>query len=128
MQKAEEGRIIIYSTNEIPFEVNLVGLVTDSFFNPLFYLTKDAVTQNDTMVFLNGAITNPQGEVISPAYQTVVINLNKGEIEKLSRAYKLIQRFSLSTTERRVAEVSAKSKVNLRISGNIKIKLTSDDF
>jgi len=128
MQKAEEGRIIIYSTNEIPFEVNLVGLVTDSFFNPLFYLTKDAVTQNDTMVFLNGAITNPQGEVISPAYQTVVINLSKGEIEKLSRAYKLIQRFSLSTTERRVAEVSAKSKVNLRISGNIKIKLTSDDF
>lgn len=128
MTKAEEGRIIIYSTNEVPFELNLIGLVADSFFNPLFYLTKDAASQNDTMVFLNGAITNPAGEVISPAYQTIIINLTKEEIEKLSRGYKLLQRFSLSTTERRVAEVSAKSKINLRISGNIKIKLTSDDF
>jgi hypothetical protein len=128
MKKAEEGRIVIYSTNEVPFETNLVGLVTDSLFNPLFYLTKDEVTHNDTMVTLNGAITNPQGEVISPAYQTVVINLSKDEIEKLSRGYKLLQRFSLSTTEGRVAEVSAKSKMSLRISGRIKIQLTGDDF
>lgn len=128
MKKSDEGRIIIYSTNEIPFELNLVGLVTDSIFNPLFYLTKDAARNNDTMVILNGAITNPKGEVISPAYQSIVINLTKDEINKLSRGYKLLQRFSLSTTEQRVAEVSAKSKVNLRISGNIKIKLTSDDF
>ncbi|MGB9663815.1 MAG: hypothetical protein ACPL25_02685 [Ignavibacteria bacterium] len=128
MKKAEEGKILIYSKNEIPFELNLVGLVTDSFYNPLFYLTKDEITQNDTMVTLNGAITDNQGVVIAPAYQTVVINLTKDEIEKLSRGYKLLQRFVLSTTERRIAELSAKSKVNLRISGQIKIKLTSDDF
>lgn len=128
MKKAEDGKIIIYSTNEVPFETELVGIVTDSFYKPLLYLTKNQVTLNDTMVLLNGAITNPLGEVISPAYQTVIINLNKADIENLSRGYKLIQRFSLSTTEKRVAEVSAKSKVNLKINGRIKIKLTSDDF
>lgn len=128
MKMAEEGKIFIYSKNEIPFELNLVGLITDSVYNPLFYLTKDETTHNDTMVVLNGAITNSQGEVITPAYQTVVINLTKDEIEKLSRGSKLVQRFTLSTTERRSAELSAKSTVNLRISGRIKIKLTSDDF
>lgn len=128
LKNGKEGKIIIYSENEVPFEISLVGLVTDSLFNPLFYLTKDEITQNDSMVFLNGAITNANGEVISPAYQTVIINLSQSDIEKLSRGYKLIQRFSLSTTERRVAEVSAKSKMNLRITGRIKIQLTSDDF
>ncbi len=128
LKNANEGKIIIYSENDVPFEISLVGLVTDSFYNPLFYLTKDEVTQNDTMVFLNGAITDASGAVISPAYQTIIINLTQSDIEKLSRGYKLIQRFSLSTTERRVAEVSAKSKMNLRITGRIKIQLTSDDF
>lgn len=128
MKKAQEGKIFIYSKNEVPFELNLVGLITDSFYNPLFFLTKDEVTQNDTMITLNGAFTNAQGEVIAPAYQTVVINLTKDEIEKFSRGYKLLQRFALSTTEKRVAELSAKSTINLRISGQIKIQLTSDDF
>lgn len=72
--------------------------------------------------------TNATGEVISPAFQTIIINLTQSDIEKLSRGYKLIQRFALSTTERRVAEVSAKSKINLRITGRIKIQLTGDDF
>ncbi len=128
LKKATEGQVLIYIENEIPFEVALTGLVTDSNFNPLFYLTRDEVTQNDTMVVLNGAITNSQGEVILPSYQTVKINLTQREIEKLSRGYKLLQRFSLSTTEKRVAEISAKSKINLRIAGKIRIQLTSDDF
>ncbi|MFN4111893.1 MAG: hypothetical protein ACK4G1_06420, partial [Ignavibacteria bacterium] len=128
LKNGKEGKIIIYSENEVPFEISLVGLVTDSNFQPLFYLTKDENTSNDTLVFLNGAITNATGEVISPAFQTIIINLTQSDIEKLSRGYKLIQRFALSTTERRVAEVSAKSKINLRITGRIKIQLTSDDF
>jgi len=128
LKNGKEGRIIIYSENEVPFEISLVGLVTDSNFQPLFYLTKDENTSNDTLVFLNGAITNATGEVISPAFQTIIINLTQSDIEKLSRGYKLIQRFALSTTERRVAEVSAKSKINLRITGRIKIQLTGDDF
>lgn len=128
LKNAKEGIITIYSQNEVPFEINLIGFLTDSSFNPLFYLTKDAVAGNDTMVFLQGAVTNSYGEVISPAYQTVRIDLNQEDIQKLSKAHKLIQRFTLSTSERRVAEVSAKSKINLRITGSIKIQLTSDDF
>ncbi len=128
LKNGKEGKVIIYSVNEVPFEINLVGLVTDSFYNRLFYLTKDEITQNDTLVNLNGAITNTKGEVISPAYQTIVINLSQSDIEKLSQGHKLIQRFTLSTTEERIAEVSAKSKMDLRITGRIRIQLTSDDF
>lgn len=128
LKNAKEGKIVIYSVNEIPFELKLTGAVKDSLYNHFFYLTKDRITQNDTMVFLRGAITNSQGVVISPSYQTIEINLNQDEIEKLSRGYKLVQNFSLSTTDIRVAEVTAKSKVDLRITGRIKIKLTSDDF
>ncbi|MCX8057412.1 MAG: hypothetical protein N3F03_07390 [Ignavibacteria bacterium] len=128
LKNAKDGKVIIYSTNQVPMEVNLIGLVTDSLYNPLFYLTKDEVARNDTMVVLQGAITNTKGEVLAPAYQTIVINLNQSEIEKLSRGYKLLQRFMLSTTEKRVAEVSAKSKIDLRITGRLIIKLTSDDF
>jgi hypothetical protein len=128
LKNAQEGRVEIFIKNEVPFELELVGLVTDSFYNPLFYLTRDLKAQNDTMAILNGAITNVNGEVIEPSYQTVVMLLTKDEIEKLSRGYKLLQRFALSTTEKRVAEVSAKSNIFLRIRGSIKIQLTSDDF
>lgn len=128
LTNAQDGVITIYSQNEVPFEINLVGLLTDSIYNPLLYLTRDAITGNDTMIFLQGAITNSRGEVISPAYQTIKIDLDQNDIQKLSRAYKLIQRFSLSTSDQRVAEVSAKSKIFLRITGSIKIQLTSDDF
>lgn len=125
---SQNGTITIYSQNEVPFEINFVGLLTDSIYNPLFYFTRDAIAGNDTMIFLQGAITDSRGMVISPAYQTIRIDLNQDDIQKLSQAYKLIQRFTLSTSERRVAEVSAKSKIFLRITGSIKIQLTSDDF
>ncbi len=128
MKNAKGGTVIIYSENQVPFELKLVGLVTDSNYNPLFYLTKDEIAQNDTMVSLHGAFVNSIGEVIAPSYQTIKINLTQEDIEKLSRGYKLIQRFSLSTTNQNVSEVSAKQKIDLRITGIIKIELTSDDF
>lgn len=128
LKNGKEGSIIIYTKNEIPLETELVGLLVDSSFNPLLYITKDLTSQNDTMVFLHGAQTNSLGEVIAPSFQNINITLDQSEIEKFSRAQKLIQRFSLSTTESRVAEVSAKAKIDLKIRGKIKIELTSDDF
>lgn len=128
LKNGKEGSIIIYTRNEIPLETELVGFLVDSTFNPLLYITKDFTSQNDTMVFLNGAQTNSIGEVIAPSFQTINITLDQSELEKFSRAKKLIQRFSLSTTERRVAEVSAKAKIELKIRGRIKIELTSDDL
>ena len=128
IKRADEGSIIIHSTNEIPFEVQFVGIVTDSFYNPLFYLTRNAFVGSDSVIFLNGALTNSSGNVISPSYQSIKTDLNQVDLEKLSRGGYLIQKFILSTTNKQIGEVTAKQKINLRIAGKIKLNLTSDDF
>lgn len=128
IKKAKNASFLIYTENKIAFESLLTGLLVDSLFRPLFYLTKDIIRQNDSTLLLNGAITDLSGNVIAPRFQTITIPLNSSELEKLSRAYYLIQKFSLSTTERRLAEIHAKDNVKIRITGQAVISLTGDDF
>jgi hypothetical protein len=128
LKKGKNSIITIYSENKIAFESFLTGLFVDSLFQPLFYLTKDLVRQNDSTLLMYGAFTDVTGNVIAPRYQTVTIPLNPSELEKLSRAYHLIQKFTLSTTDRRLAEVKAKDYVKIRITGQAIISLIGDDF
>lgn len=124
----DECLVIMNTENEIPLETHLVGIATDSNYNSLFYLTRDRLVNNDTMTVIQGAFTDFSGNVIGPRFQNIQIKLTNTEMEKLSRAYFLIQRFNLSTTNRSLAEVSAKAKLKLNINGRLRIQLTKDDF
>ncbi len=128
LKKGKNAFFTIYTENKISFESLLTGLFVDSLYQPLFYLTKDLARQNDSTLLLYGAFTDGSGNVIAPRFQTVTIPLNQSELEKLSRAYHLIQKFSLSTTDRRLAEISAKDYLKIRITGQAIISLLGDDF
>jgi hypothetical protein len=128
IKKGKNATITIYTENKIAFESFLTGLLVDSLYRPLFYLTKDIVRQNDSTLFMSGAITDLSGNVLAPRFQAITIPLNSSELEKISRAYHLIQKFSLSTSDRRLAEISAKDYLKVRISGQAVISLTGDDF
>lgn len=128
LKNGKNFNLTFYSENRIPFECFLTGLLVDSLYRPLFYLTKDLIRQNDSTLLLNGAFTDLSGFVTAPRYQTITIPLNVSEIQKFRNAYYLIQKFSVSTTDRRLAIVRAKDSFKIKISGQAIINLTGDDF
>lgn len=126
--KGKSGTIIIYFNNRIPLEAELIGMLTDSLFNPLMYITRDMLTSSDSIVRIGGAFVNADGRVIAPNIQTVKIDLPQSDILKLKDAYHLIQRFSLSTKDKRIVYLSSTDQIKVRITGNVRVRFDSDDF
>ncbi|MBM4176926.1 MAG: hypothetical protein FJ213_12260 [Ignavibacteria bacterium] len=126
--KGKSGSITIYFNNLIPLEAELIGLLTDSLYRPLMYITRNMLTSSDSVVKIGGAFINSDGRVISPNIQTVKVDLTQSDILKLKDAYFLIQKFSLSTTDKRIVYLSSKDKINVRITGNVRVQFNSDDF
>lgn len=126
--KGKSGTITIYFNNGIPLEAELIGILTDSLYGPLMYITRDMLTSSDSIVRIGGAFVNVDGRVTSPNIQTVKIDLPQSDILKLKNAYYLIQRFSLSTKDKRVVYLSSKDQIKVRITGNVRVQFDSDDF
>ncbi len=126
--KGKSGSITLYFNNLIPLEAELIGLLTDSLYRPLMYITRNMLTSSDSVVKIGGAFVNSDGRVVSPNVRTVKVDLSQSDILKLKDSYFLIQKFSLSTTDKRVVYLSSQDKINVRITGSVRVQFNSDDF
>ncbi|MHC1737764.1 MAG: hypothetical protein AB9882_07115 [Ignavibacteriaceae bacterium] len=82
--------------NGIAMSVWLKADLYDSSYNYLFSITKNS--NGTDSINVAGASIGPDGKVTAPAITTTKIELTKEEIEKLSRAYNVIYRVLVETT------------------------------
>jgi hypothetical protein len=92
------------------------------------YITRNMLTSSDSVVKIGGAFINADGRVIASNIQTVKVDLSQSDVLKLKNAYYLIQRFGLSTTDKKVVYLSSKDQVKVRITGSVRVLFDSDDF
>lgn len=97
-------------SNGLAAAMSFTGKMYDQYNNFLMYFPPQTAGQ-DTVISVNGAATDGNGNVVSKADQTITVNIGKSDANKISRA----------------AYMRVKLKLNTSAAGNQPVRFKTDD-
>jgi len=125
ISQGNEANLDVEILNALPFELQLVGYFMDKNKTKLFYFTRQLGTGavNDTVINLQSANINANGEVVQPRKSTIKFTLNKTDFEKFKNAAYIVQRFRITSAQNQSVILKADDYVTVKLSGRINYRV-----
>lgn len=125
ISQSNEASLNVEFTNGLPFDVQLVGYFLDKNKSKLFYFTRQQGTGalSDTVVNLNSASVNANGEVSLPKATTFNFSLNKADFEKFKNAMYIVQRVKISSAQNQTVILKADDFIKVKIFSRINYRV-----
>jgi len=125
LSQGNDASLNVEFLNALPFDLQLVGYFLDQNKSKLFYFTRQTGTgaAGDTVINLQSASVNANGEVSTPTKSTINMTLSKTDFEKFKNAAYIVMRFKISSAQNQSVILKADDYVTLKLTGRINYRV-----